>query len=165
MQRKTRAFLFVAVSIVLLTTIIVAIVYSTNRISVEEVDSSVLEYIEDEVCPPPSVQGRKTYCAAKVIGTDKKHLYLYVYKADYFYENQNLSSVGVELFPLSLEVEYLDDDIKIICHFLPAEGTEYGNSMREIFPNSIIKKMSLLTQADFSQLEKFADERAQVLLN
>lgn len=76
-----------------------------------------------------------------------------------------MSRIGVEMFPLSLEIERSVDGVDIVGHVLPAEGTQYSSSMRDIFPNSIIEKISLLTQDDFAHIEALADDRAKLMLD
>lgn len=155
----------IIIAVVLLVTIIIVVINVTSNNSIQEVDTHVLEYIESTVCLSASTSERTTFCAAKMIGDDRNHLYLYVYKADYFYEGQSISRVGVEMFPLALEVEYSGNYVDIIGYSMPSEGAQYGLSMRKIFPDSIIKQISLLTQEDFSHLESLADERAQLMMD
>lgn len=166
MLNRTKILVSIAGIIVLLTIIFLIIVRNnSSEKSVEIVDARLLDYIEQTVCLPASASNRTTFCAAKVIGDDRNHLYLYVYKAEYNYQDQNLSRIGVEMFPLSLEIERSDDKVDIVGHALPVEGSQYGSSMREIFPNSIIEKISLLTKDDFAYLEVLADARAKLMLN
>lgn len=166
MQNRTKMFVSIAGIIILLAIIFFVIAgNNTSENSMDRVDAQLLDYIEKTVCLPASASNRTTVCAAKVIGDDRNHLYLYVYKAEYYYQDQKLSRIGVELFPLSLEIERSGDDVDIVGHALPADGTQYGSSMRDIFPNSIIEKMSLLTQDDFTYLEDLADDRAKLVLD
>lgn len=166
MQNRTKMFVSIAGIIILLAIIFFVIAgNNTSENSMDRVDAQLLDYIEKTVCLPASASNRTTVCAAKVIGDDRNHLYMYVYKAEYYYQDQKLSRIGVELFPLSLEIERSGDDVDIVGHALPADGTQYGSSMRDIFPNSIIEKMSLLTQDDFTYLEDLADDRAKLVLD
>ena len=166
MQNRTKMFVSIAGIIILLAIIFFVIAgNNTSENSMDRVDAQLLDYIEKTVCLPASASNRTTVCAAKVIGDDRNHLYLYVYKAEYYYQDQKLSRIGVELFPLSLEIERSGDDVDIVGHALPADGTQYGSSIRDIFPNSIIEKMSLLTQDDFTYLEDLADDRAKLVLD
>ncbi len=167
MQKKKRCAVII-IGIIILSVAIIGLVsnnFSDNTADYNDItDVHVLEYIENTVCLPTSNQERTIFCSAKVIGDDSNHLYLYVYKAAYFYENQNLSCNSVELFPVSLEVNYQGSEMDILGYSVPAEGSQYGSSMREIFPGSIIEKMSRLTQEDFAHLEALAEERAQFMI-
>lgn len=166
MQNRIKMLASINGIIVLLVIIFLVIVRNnTSENSVGKADAQTLDYIEKTVCLPASASNRTTICAAKVIGDDRNHLYLYVYKAEYNYQNQNLSRIGVEMFPLSLEIERSEGETNIVGYALPAEGTQYGSSMRKIFPNSIIEKISLFTQDDFTYLEGLADDRAKLMLD
>lgn len=166
MQNRTKTFVSIAGIIILLAIIFFVIAgNNTSENSMDRVDAQLLDYIEKTVCLPASASNRTTVCAAKVIGDDRNHLYLYVYKAEYYYQDQKLSRIGVEMFPLSLEIERSGDEVDIVGHASPAEGTQYGSSMRDIFPNSVIEKISLLTQDDFAYLEALADDRAKLVLD
>ena len=165
---QNRAKMFVSIAGIFILLAIIFFVIAGNKASensTERVDTQLLDYIEKTVCLPASASNRTTVCAAKVIGDDRNHLYLYVYKAEYYYQDQKLSRIGVEMVPLSLEIERSGDEIDIIGHALPAEGAQYGSSMRDIFPNSIIEKISLLTQDDFAHIEALADDRAKLMLD
>lgn len=167
MQKIKWYVVIIIVTIILSATIIFSVLRNppddaSNYTTIT--DTFVLEYIENTVCLPTLNPERTICCSAIAIGNDSRHLYLYVYKAAYFYENQNLSCNSVELFPVSLEVNCQGNQIDILGYSVPDEGSQYESSMHNIFPDSIIEKISCLTQEDFMRLEAFAEERALLMM-
>lgn len=92
-------------------------------------------------------------------------IYLYVFKADFYYNKNNIEYTDAVLLPVALKIEINNDNLKILKHKFPEDGKNHGKSMRKIFPsdileqnlklNSLIKDSSGLIETAYKRAAKF----------
>lgn len=131
---------------------------------VELNDTQINEYLEQNVYSQWSRSERepeyKTFCSHYVLGSDDSHIYLYSAGTDACYKNDDVEITNGAQIPVALNVKRNGDKVKITGYGCPGDGGEYTNSLKRIFPEEFIDKISALTNDDYKALSEDAEKRA-----
>ncbi|MBD5113163.1 MAG: hypothetical protein HDT42_11635 [Ruminococcaceae bacterium] len=149
------------------TIIIVVLAISQNTVSdsefVELNDTQINEYLEQNVYSQWSRSKRepeyKTFCSHYVLGSDDSHIYLYSAGTDACYKNNTVKITNGAQTPVALNIKRNGDKVKITGYSCPEESA-YTESLKRIFPEEFIDKISALTNDDRKALSEDAEKRA-----
>lgn len=148
--------------------IIIVLAISKNTVSdtefVELNSLQINEYLEQNVYNQWSRSKRepeyKTFCSHYVLGSDDSHIYLYSAGTDACYKNGAVEITNGAQMPVVLNVKRNGDKVKITGYGCPKDGGEYTNSLKRIFPEEFIDKISALTNDDLKALSEDAERTA-----
>lgn len=127
---------------------------------VENMDmEQILDYVETTVEPGES-DDRFCVCAARLLGYDSKHLYVYVYTAHYYKGQPTIPSTGHSWYAVSLDVDYSGGRVTVTGFATAEEGMEYGTSMSELFPQAIRAQIDALGREELDAMEAELEARA-----
>lgn len=153
--------------------IIVVLAISQNTVSdntifdsefIELNDTQINEYLEQNVYSQWSRSKQepeyKTFCSHYVLGSDDSHIYLYSAGTDACYKNNTVEITNGAQTPVVLDVKRNGDKVKITGYGCPEDGGAYTESLKRIFPEEFIDKISALTNDDRKALSEDAEKRA-----
>jgi len=113
---------------------------ATNTLKITQNDEKVvLEYLDTKTNDIAYSGRGKMYSAFKVLGTDQDKIYIWLVKVEYFNIGDNITHEGGDAVsvPVVLNIKKIDKGITIISHNFPEDGTNYGKSVKRLFPPNI----------------------------
>ena len=164
-MRRTKCVVLIS-ALLLLVLLGISLLYSTPIFyRTEQIDhAQIQEFMESMYSNEILPGSEKVCCSVKLLGMDRTAIYLFMYTAEYYLENDMLCSKNNEYSPVVLYVKFKNNQIEIEGYKQPEDGANYGDSLSELFPQSIIDQIAELTYNDREALKAAADERAAELL-
>lgn len=132
---------------------------SSNALALTPQDEQrIEEYLDtmtEDISSP--YQGGKMVSAFRILGTDADKIYLWMLKYEYLEQNSELTN-GVSL-PVVLTIKTESDKIIIESHDFPKDGTEYGPSLKKLFPKNVRDSISKNHNERVTELEQIIMNR------
>jgi hypothetical protein len=123
-------------------------------------DNAVTSYLDDNLLSPGF--GGKVLTAHRVLGSNSEEVYVWVY-AQEFYDDFREKGTGLS-GPVVLTISSQDEEeIKIIDHRLPRDGSYYPQDIKAMFPKKVQEAIFSVQQGQLIQeLSSQVEERARV---
>jgi hypothetical protein len=89
--------------------------------------------------------GGQVFCSYEVLDTKQENInidvYVWVLCEEYYLDDNALKMGTGSSLPVALHLQKVDSEYRLLSYEVPKDGTEYGPSIKNIFPPIAIKRM------------------------
>ncbi|MDF2946419.1 MAG: hypothetical protein K0S51_1098 [Bacillales bacterium] len=160
-ERK-RKFLVLFISAFL----VLSLYYKNKSINVSNSDKLVIEdYLNNNILKPQF--GGKVISAFEILGSNKDNgeIFLWALLTEYYMDGNNLEMGTGRSGPIVLNVELIDDHIKIKGYVQPRDGSYYSKDIEKMFPLLTHNKIYNYSSKHIDKLIRILDMKKEELLN
>lgn len=118
----------------------------------DEIEIAIRNYLVENGDNEVKHNGEKTFVSMKIYLLEeiKRYKLYYVYawvrEGKYYLENDKIKEASGSSIPYKFVIESINDDYEVTDSIIPRDGSLYSVDMKNIFPKSVRKDMSLVYQ-------------------
>ena len=136
---------------------------NSNNISIADSDKQIIEtYLNEEVMAPNF--GGNIFSAHEVLQTDKyqEEIYVWALIMECFSTDDGLEKGTGMSVPMVLYFDQAEgDEIKVINHTIPRDGSYYQEDIKKLFPRNIQSKIFDYSSRHMNKLSEDLDSKVE----
>jgi hypothetical protein len=145
--------------------LILSMYYKNKSITVSDNEKNVIEnYLNNNILEPQF--GGKVISAFEILGSNKDNgeIYLWALITEYHMDENNLVTGTGSSGPIVLNVEKIDNRLKVNSHDQPRDGSYYGEDIKKMFPLLTHNKIYNYPSKHIGKLNLILDTKKEDLI-